>query len=239
MKSYLKESLKEHSEMSNTEMIKTIAKGLSDKLNEVVFVGGALLEFYVDDPAINKPRVTDDVDIVIEIATRAHYDIFEENLRKKGFINDLSGPSCRMIYQNVRVDIIATKQSIAGFTNKWYDEGFQKQTSISLDGIRINILTIDYYIASKFEAFKDRGGSNIICSLDFEDIVYVFDGKKSIESDIINSDKNVKEFLKSELKSLLENTSLKESLAGNLGYRSAPERSERIIEIFKNIVNSK
>jgi hypothetical protein len=239
MKSYLKESLKEHSEMSNTEMIKTIAKGLSDKLNEVVFAGGALLEFYIDDPAISKPRATDDVDIVIEITTRARYDVFEDSLRKKGFLNDLSGPSCRMIYQNVRVDIIATEQSISGFTNKWYNEGFQKQTSIALDDIIINIFPIEYFIASKFEAFKDRGKGNLISSLDFEDIVYIFDGKKSIESDIINSDENVKDYLKSELKSLLENISLRESLAGNLGYGSAPERSERIIEIFKNIVSSK
>ena len=35
----------------NIKMIETIAHGLKNKLEEVVFVGGSVMELYVDDPA--------------------------------------------------------------------------------------------------------------------------------------------------------------------------------------------
>lgn len=219
-------------------MIKTIAKGLEDKLNDVVFVGGSLLELYVDDPAISEPRATYDVDIIIKIATRARYDVFEAELRKKGFINDIDGPSCRMIYQSIKVDIIATEQSIAGFTNRWYIDGFEKSTPLLIDDTKINIFPVEYFITSKFEAFKDRGKNNLILSQDFEDIVYIFDGKDSVLQDVISSEQNVKNYLKNELKLLLENPSLKEALAAHLGYGSDQTRADRIIKIFENIINS-
>src|ERR1051325_7144639 len=145
-------------------MIETIARGLKNKLKEVVFVGGSVMELYVDDPAVQKPRVTDDVDVVAEIISRARYDEFEKELRELGFINDTSGPACRLIFKGVKLDIITTGQSGSGFTNRWYETGFRKSISVNAGISRIKIFPAEYFIASKFEAFKNRGKNDLLAS---------------------------------------------------------------------------
>ncbi len=220
---------------NNIRMIETVAKGLNEKLPEVVFVGGSVMEFYVDDKAISSPRGTDDVDIVVEVATRASYDNFEEELRNMGFINDVSGPACRMIYNEVKVDIITTIQSAGGFTNKWYVEGFEKSVTVKAGSTEINIFRVEYYIASKLEAFKGRGEGNLITSRDFEDIVYVFDGRKDISDDLLAAGGDVKEYLKKELSALIGNSDIEEALNAHVGFAGTVGRADRILEIFKVI----
>jgi hypothetical protein len=56
--------------MHNLEMLEVTAEGLQDLLEEVVFVGGATVALYATDPAAPEARPTDDVDLVIEIASR-------------------------------------------------------------------------------------------------------------------------------------------------------------------------
>lgn len=96
------------------------------------------MELYIKDPATNKPRVTDDVDIVVEIATRSAYDQFENELRGLGFINDISGPSCRFIFNEVKVDVISTSIDTSGFTNIWYEKGFEKNFIVKVKEYQSN-----------------------------------------------------------------------------------------------------
>ncbi|MBZ0202489.1 MAG: hypothetical protein K8I03_05685, partial [Ignavibacteria bacterium] len=165
---------------NNLKMIEVIARGLNDKLDEVVFVGGSIMEFYVNDPAMSKPRVTDDVDIVVEIAARAKYNEFETEIRELGFINDINGHAGRYIFGGVQMDLIATSLDAAGFTNIWYERGFEKNFKVRVGSFQIRIFPIEYYIASKFEAFKSRGAGSLLSSHDLEDIIYVFDGNEDI-----------------------------------------------------------
>jgi hypothetical protein len=55
-------------------MLMTVAEGLRDLLDEVVFVGGAVVGFYATNSAAPEMRPTDDVDCVIEVSTRLEYD---------------------------------------------------------------------------------------------------------------------------------------------------------------------
>ncbi len=48
--------------------LKIVANGLGFLLDRIVFVGGATMVFYGDDPASSSPRPTEDVNSVIEIA---------------------------------------------------------------------------------------------------------------------------------------------------------------------------
>ena len=57
----------------NIEMLVQVARGLGDLRPEVVFVGGAVVELFVTDPAAPRPRFTEDVDVVVEITTRAEW----------------------------------------------------------------------------------------------------------------------------------------------------------------------
>lgn len=65
----------------NITMLQTVANGLGDLKDDMVFVGGAVAELYANNPELSDIRPTLDVDCVIEIHSRAAHAKLEENLR--------------------------------------------------------------------------------------------------------------------------------------------------------------
>jgi DNA modification methylase len=53
----------------NKRVIKTIAEGLAELNQRVVYVGGAIVSLYINDPAADDIRPTKDIDISLEIAS--------------------------------------------------------------------------------------------------------------------------------------------------------------------------
>ena len=74
----------------NIQMITTVARRLGNLREKVVFVGGCATGLFITDPAMPEVRVTKDVDVIIDIATRMEYSRLEADLRSKGFKNDIS-----------------------------------------------------------------------------------------------------------------------------------------------------
>jgi hypothetical protein len=54
----------------NIERLESVAKGLGDRLADTAFVGGAVVELYVDDPAAPPVRNTADIDCVVSVTDR-------------------------------------------------------------------------------------------------------------------------------------------------------------------------
>jgi len=107
----------------NITRIKVVYSALEELASQVVFVGGATVSLY-KDRIVSDSRVTDDVDIVVEIAAYREYAEIEEKLRSKGFTNDMTSKiGCRYIVRGVIVDIMPTSVDILGFTNLWYADG--------------------------------------------------------------------------------------------------------------------
>ncbi|NDP20417.1 MAG: hypothetical protein GZ091_04975 [Paludibacter sp.] len=102
---------------TNITMLQTVAAGLGDLKDEMVFVGGSVAELYVDNPAASDIRPTLDVDCVIELSSRRAHAELEENLRARKFQNDTSqgAPICRWVYQNILVDVMPTDPTLAHF----------------------------------------------------------------------------------------------------------------------------
>lgn len=169
---------------SNINRLKIIAEGLGEIRRDVVFVGGSVAELYADDPAATDIRPTMDVDCVIELATYGSMQEFEERLRRNGFVNDIeSGVICRWKYSGETVDIMPDRDNILGFTNRWYRPGFKHQIIYRLsDGTIVNILPPLYYIATKIEAIRGRGGDDLRFSHDFEDLIYVLNNRQDIKT---------------------------------------------------------
>ena len=106
------------SDKTNIARIQAVYKALGNLGDSVVFVGGATVSLYKDKPA-PETRVTDDVDIVVELVTYEEYANMEDQLRKKGFINDIdSGIICRYKINGIIVDIMPTDENILGFKNR-------------------------------------------------------------------------------------------------------------------------
>src|SRR5437016_4596709 len=103
----------------NIVRIKAVYRALDELGDTVVFVGGATVSLYKDRPA-SETRFTDDVDILVELLQYADYANIEDQLRKKGFVNDIeSGVICRYKINGIIVYVLPTNESILGFKNQW------------------------------------------------------------------------------------------------------------------------
>ncbi len=226
---------------TNILMLQTVANGLGELKDEMVFVGGAVAELYADNPAASEIRPTIDVDCVIEIRSRLQFARMEKNLRAKGFTNDTSkgAPICRWIYKDIKVDVMPTDSSVLGFSNRWYKEGIEIKISKTLpDGTAIFVFPQEYYLAAKIEAHKGRGGNDLRQSHDFEDIIYILDNCPDILDNINGSNPNVKLYLKDECQNLLANQNITEGIESVLPYGSGEESTEIILELIQNIADT-
>lgn len=185
----------------NIERLETIAQGLGDRLSEVVFVGGAVVELYVTDRAAPKIRSTADVDCVIPARTRQQMRRWETSLRERGFRNDTEqgAPICRWIYADTLVDVMPVDQEALGFTNQWYETALLHTIPFRLpSGIEIRLLELPWFVATKLAAIEGRGGSDYRLSHDFEDVIYLWDCIPDFTERILGAPAEVLEWLRSE-----------------------------------------
>lgn len=226
----------------NILMLQTVAFGLGELKDEMVFVGGAVAELYADNPAASEIRPTIDVDCVIEISSRLQFERMEENLRARGFTNDTSegAPICRWIYKDIKVDVMPTDSSVLGFSNRWYEAGIEIKISKTLpEGTDVFVFPPEYYLAAKFEAHKGRGGDDLRQSHDFEDIIYILDNCPDILDNINNSSPSIKIYLKEECKNLLKNQNITEGIESALPYGSGEDSTDLILELIQSIAEIK
>jgi hypothetical protein len=222
----------------NIQMLQTVANGLGELKDEMVFVGGAVAELYADNPAASEIRPTIDVDCVIEISSRLQFARMEENLRAKGFKNDTSegAPICRWIYKDIKVDIMPTDSNVLGFSNRWYEEGIEIKIQKTLpDGTGVFVFPPEYYLAAKFEAHKGRGGNDLRQSHDFEDIIYILDNCSDILDNVRGSNPSVKMYLKEECHNLLKNPNITEGIESALPYGSGEESGDILGVLIREI----
>ena len=225
---------------TNIEMLQIVAKGLNSLKDDMVFVGGAVAELYADNPASSDIRPTMDIDCVIELSSRKDHAKLENELRQREFINDTSkgAPICRWVYKGIKVDVMPTDSNVLGFTNKWYTEGIENRIQKTLpDGQDINIFSPAYYLASKFEAHKGRGGTDLRQSQDFEDIIYVMYNYTNLFENITNANLSVKTYLKNECKALIENDNINEGIESTMPYDADSDSDEIVLDLIEKIAN--
>jgi predicted nucleotidyltransferase len=223
----------------NLVRIKVVARCLKGLEQDYVFVGGATVSLYstLNDVSQNI-RPTDDVDVVIELASYFNHTEMDEKLRRLGFANDIeSGVVCRYTIEGIIVDIMPTTSNILGFSNKWYSEGFKNAITYQLDDeIEILIFSAPYFLASKWEAHKSRGASDLRTSRDFEDMVYVFENCKDFDERIINGPDAVKKYLREELEGLLDHPDFEEALYSHMeSVRYGADANKLIVKIKKSL----
>ena len=219
----------------NIRRLKVIAAGLGDLCKDVVFVGGSVAELYVDDPGATDIRPTMDVDCVIELATYGSLEVFEKLLREHKFVNDVeSGVICRWKYNGEIVDIMPDRDSILGFTNRWYHPGVQHREEVVVDDTSIYILPPLYYVATKIEAVRDRGGEDLRLSHDFEDLVYVLNNRQDIAKLFdYENDTDLKGYISSWAKEMLSRQNCREEIECMLPYGDYA-RVDYIVEILNH-----
>lgn len=227
--------------MKNLEMLALAARGLGPLQDEVVFVGGATIELYLAGQPALKIRATDDVDCVVEVATRADYYKLEEKLRARGFRHplDAKAPICRWEYQGILVDVMPIEGAVLGFTNRWYPEGFAHSVSVRLpDGQEIRIFSLPYLVASKLEAFEDRGRNDFMGSSDMEDVVTILDGAADFSGQILGAPQSVRSYLQDRFRGLLADERFLDGLEGHLPPAAGPGRAARARSVLGVLASS-
>jgi predicted nucleotidyltransferase len=221
----------------NITRIKSVYNALGDLKDSVIFVGGATISLYADREA-PQVRETDDVDIVVQITSRSQYALLEQKLRDIGFQNvTTSGFVGRFMVKGIIVDVMPTEESILGFSNKWYAYGFKSAVWYKIDSNhRVKIFTAPVFIATKLEAFKNRGNRDGRTSADFEDIVFVLENRLAIWEEIRNESAEIKSYLHEEFAMHLTNPYLQEWLSVHSD--TYPPSSYYIIQEMKAFVSS-
>lgn len=220
----------------NLIRIKAVHTALGDLQGQVVFVGGSTISLYADQHAFEF-RGTDDVDVIIEIANYPEHSLFEERLRARGFVNDITS-KVRGRYKlgDITVDVIPTQDISMGFRNIWYPEGFKNAMPYPIDQTTtVRILTPPHLIATKLEAFKNRGGNDGRGSQDFEDIVYVLENRAAIWDEIRASDDALKAYLRNEFGKLVAVKNIYEWIDCHVDFDSPPPTAI-ILEEMKKFV---
>jgi hypothetical protein len=184
-------------------LLELAAAALGDLAGEVVFTGGATVGLWITDPAAPKPRPTEDVDVIVEIASRGAFAEFEERLRRHGFHHDQrSGIICRWHHadSDLVLDAIPTDASILGFANRWQRAAVPHAIDRRLpSGAALAVVSPPYLIATKLEAFADRGHDDRITSPDFADIVTLVDGRAELVEEIGAAPADLQTYLAIEL----------------------------------------
>jgi hypothetical protein len=200
----------------NLGVVAEIAQALGDLNESVVFVGGAVVSIYADDPAADEIRPTQDVDLTLKLLDFNQREL-DAKLAERGFHPDIQGHAiCTYKYNDIAVDIMASTDSMRGPTNRWYSIGFDSIQKIQIEGVLIQILSAACYLATKFEAYNHRGNGDYRTSHDFEDIIYIIDNRTTIVEEVRVADKRIRDFLKSEFKKILNTPYAEEILSAHL-----------------------
>jgi hypothetical protein len=203
------------------------------------FLGGAVVGLYLTDPAAAPPRPTKDVDVAIEVAAYAKHAALESRLRSLGFqhVRREGAPICRWIVAGITVDVMPTGEAVFGWRSRWFSEAIQMAERHSVGaGVEINLVTAPYFIATKIEAFIDRGKSDFLGSRDMEDIIIVVDGRHEVVGEIAASPEKVHEYVRANLRAFLRKTAFNDAIPGHLGPDPASQqRAAMIVDRLREI----
>lgn len=203
--------------------------------SQSVFVGGATVFLYLDDQDSEEIRATDDVDVIVELASRAEWYEIERIARDAGFNQSLTedDPICRFRQGHITLDIMPTLDDILGFTNSWYIPAFRTADTIHLlETLDIRVVSLQYFMATKLAAYQGRGQGDLLSSKDAEDLFVVLGGRRKLIKEFESFNPEVRNFIAGALAEIQANGNYANALAGNF----SPALAERIRTTINNLI---
>lgn len=147
----------------------------------------------------------------------AGYHALEKQFSKLGFKRDMAqdAPNCRWRYNNLEVDLMPMDPGVLGLANLWYPLAVHTAQEVTLPtGIVIRLISAPAFMATKFEAFFDRGRGDLLGSHDLEDIVNVLDGRPELVSEVALAAPELRQLLAAQCRILLAMPSFSNALPG-------------------------
>jgi predicted nucleotidyltransferase len=202
------------------DLLERGAAALGPLVERVAFVGGATIVLWITDSGAPAPRPTKDVDVVIDVTTRAALHDFEADLRARGFRNDIDAAIiCRWRHDehDLLLDAMPAAGDLLGFENPWQTAAMPHASSRTLpSGAEIQAITPPYLIATKLSAFKDRGHGDHLGSQDLEDIMLLVDGREELVDEVAAAEDALRAFIADEVATLLDRPRFIDAIFGFL-----------------------
>ena len=214
-----------------------MALALGPLCERLVFVGGCATGLLLTNPAAAGVRVTEDVDAIIEVTTLAGYHAMQPLLAERGFKQTMEdgAPPFRWLWKRMQLDLVPVDARVLGFANRWYRPGFAAAVTTELQpGLTLRHLDAPHFLATKFEAFNDRGGRDVYLSHDLEDIITVIDGRVELADEIRSTETSVRVHVVQQTQALLAHHDMRNALPGLI---AQPIRAGIVLERLQRIAS--
>ena len=223
----------------NLAMLIAMAQAMGPLCEQVVFVGGCATGLLVDDAELMDVRPTEDVDAIVEVASLVAYHRVADKLMDRGFKQTMADntPPFRWYWNRMQLDLVPLDEKVLGFANRWYRVGFDAALAVELaGGLKLRHLSAPHFLATKFEAFKDRGNNDVYLSHDLEDIMSVMEGRSTVAREMVAAHETVRKHVGLSVEALLHMPTFINALPGLL---SDPEKEQAVKARLTQIANLK
>lgn len=214
----------------NLPYLRHIAEALGDLREQVVFIGGAVAGLLVTDPLADSVRATRDVDAVVN-ANRAMFHRIERAVAQRGFARDVqSDVICRWVHKDsgLLFDLMPVQPEVLGFSNRWYPFAVESARLVALSpDVSIRLVSAVGFIATKLEAFTDRGAGDFLTSHDIEDVLNIVDGREELIAEMAAAPADLKQAVASTFLKLLTDPDFANVLPGLI---AEPERAALVMQ---------
>jgi predicted nucleotidyltransferase len=173
-------------------------------------------------------RPTEDVDAIVEVASLVAYHRVADKLMDRGFKQTMAEntPPFRWYWNRMQLDLVPLDEKVLGFANRWYRVGFDAALAVELaGGLKLRHLSAPHFLATKFEAFKDRGNNDVYLSHDLEDIMTVMEGRSTVAREMAAAHEAVRKHVGLSVDALLHMPTFINALPGLL---SDPEKEQAV-----------
>lgn len=219
----------------NIELLTSIANAMGGLREQVVFVGGCATGLLITQPLVADARVTEDVDAIVEVVSLVGYHALAAQLTGQGFKQTMADntPPFRWYWNGMQLDLVPLDEKVLGFANRWYKPGFEAAATATLpSGLVLRHLSAPYFMATKLEAFKDRGNNDVYLSHDLEDVITVVDGREELTAELTTAPQDVRNFVAQTARGILQHTDFTNVLPGIV---SQSTRAGLVLQRFTHI----
>jgi len=201
----------------NLPGLRLIAEALGELREQVVFLGGAVAGLLTTDPLSDGVRATRDVDAVVN-AARATFHRIENEVAQRGFARDVQSEVIRRwVHKDsgLRFDLMPVQAEVLGFSNRWYPYAVETAERVALSpGVTIRLVSAVAFVATKLEAFADRGAGDFLTSHDLEDVLHVVEGREELAGELGAAPVELRQAVASTFRHLLMNPDFTNALPG-------------------------
>lgn len=225
---------------ASVRSIGDVAELLGDLRDEVVFVGGAAIPLLITDDAAGEERATYDVDIVVEATSPATYYAVADRLRGLGFSEDRHDDPpviCRWKHGPYRVDVMPVDGGFMGFHGAWFRAVCDRSWSFEVkSGVAVRLARAPELLATKVEAFRDRGKGDYVVSKDIQDFVAIVNGRAELLQELTDAPADVRKFVGETVARWLQDDDFMEAVPGQLhGDEASQHRVPMVVARLRSI----